>query len=91
MKDVEINHHENGDSEFIFPVTMMVGATDSNGDSNVNIGGIRFNIHKIFNEELKQNEYILQEGSYDTMIYGSPHHESKADAIRWLIDYVTIL
>lgn len=88
MKDVEINHHENGDSDFTFQVTMNVGATDG-ADSIVTLGGLRFVIHRIYSEELKEYVFILQEGHYDTRIYGSLEFDSKADAIKWLIHYIT--
>lgn len=87
FNDVKIIHDTSGDSTFTFTVNMEVGATYGN-DSTVKIGGIRFNIHKLYSEEQKKDYFILQETSYDVRIYNSPEFYSKEDAIKWLINYI---
>ena len=85
--DESIIHHENGDSEFTFKVKMIVGASDKQG-SSVDVGGMRFRIQSYYNEETKKEFFVLQEGSYDTRIYGSPEFENVHSATRWLINYI---
>lgn len=83
-----IDHHENGDSDFYFGVKMTVGATDDQNGHAITVGGIRFRIQSYYNEETRSNFFILEEGPYDTTIYGSPNFENKQSAIQWLINYI---
>lgn len=86
--NIKVHHDTSGDSYFSFQIKMIVGQTDTNGDSTISIGGIRFNIHKLFSDEMNKEYFILQEGQYDTRIFNSPDFFTKDLAINWLINHI---
>jgi hypothetical protein len=85
LDETEIKHDQSGDSEYTFKVTMKVG-WDDQGSSTVSIGTLHFNIQKRYSEENKKNYYIVEEGSYENIMYGCPEHNTKWDAVEWLIN-----
>ena len=77
---MKIIHHENGDSEFTFPITMTVGASE-HGISNVVIGNgcVRINL-TIYEQD--ENEFRVS----DHIKCISDIMKSKEECINWIIN-----
>lgn len=76
---MQIKHHENGDSEFIIPTIMKVGASDK-GSSSVVIGNEKLLIRRtIYQEDV--NSFRV----YDEIKHISDPMKSKEECINWII------
>jgi len=79
MLNVEIIHHENGDSEFTFPIKMTVGASDK-GCSSVTYGtGELYHPLTIYQQDKNQFRVFYKDD------WLSPVYESKEECINWII------
>lgn len=76
---MDIKHHENGDSEFTFPITMKVGASDK-GSSSVVIGKNRVELRLgIYQEDVDTFQV------YDDFKHISDRMKSKEECVNWII------
>lgn len=77
--ETKIRHYENGDSEFTFPITMVVGASD-NGSSSVTYGkGELYMPLTIYQQDKNQFRVYYKDD------WLSPVLDSKETCINWII------
>jgi hypothetical protein len=78
---IEVTHHENGDSEFVIPVTMRVGASDKGSSTVIISGEYPLDIHfSIYQDDVDSFRV------YDDIKHVSDRMKSKEDCINWIIE-----
>lgn len=76
-------HYENGDSEFkiYIPVTIRVGAEDTNGTSSVEVEVLKEIMRFAIDKNGDKKYYV------SNMLYKiSDLFETKTDAVKWIIN-----
>jgi hypothetical protein len=81
---MHIEAFENGDTEYIFQVKMMVGASDKRG-SSVTVGGLNFSILPYYDEECKKIYFRVELGIGLDGITLFSGFADKWSAVDWII------